>query len=339
MKILLDTQGGDNPIEEFVFGGIEALKANDELELAFVGKKDDIQNAIYKAMANLGKKEKPIDASRMEIIDAPDVITNEDVPTEAIRYKKESSMVKGFYQTKDRDDIAGMVTAGSTGAALTGATLIIGRLKGVRRAALCPVLPLFDGGRVCICDAGANVDSAPEFLEQFALMGNVYMKEMCAIEVPRVALVSNGTEDKKGNALVQAALPLLRELPINFVGNMEARDALSGNYDVLVADGFVGNVMLKSYEGCFGGMLKQIKTVLTSSGKAKFGALFVKSSLKAWVKKIGLDELAAAAFLGCNKLIAKAHGNAKAAEVKAALNQVYKMAKADIVSKLATAIG
>jgi len=336
MKILLDLHGGDHPIDEFLLGSVQALSQCADLSLVLVGKEKETKASLDKIL--LTKEFTDIDYTRIEFINATDIVTNNDIPTEVIRTKKDSSMVIALEATRTRDDIAGMVTAGSTGAALTGATLKIGRIQGVRRAALAPILPTLNGGRVCLIDGGANVESTPEFLEQFALMGSIYMQSVYGIENPRVALVSNGTEDKKGNALVQGAFALLKNLPINFVGNMEARDAISGDYDVLVCDGFVGNVLLKALEGSVHGFLKLIKGAFTSSAKAKIGALLAKSALKKAFKPFSADELGAAAFLGCSKLVAKAHGSSKASEVKAALLQVNKMALANITEKITTQI-
>ncbi|MCL2847539.1 MAG: phosphate acyltransferase PlsX [Firmicutes bacterium] len=337
MKILLDLHGGDHPIDEFIFGCVEALSLCANLSLVLVGDENSAKASLDKVL--LDKAYNKINRDRIEFINATDVVTNEDVPTDAIRNKKESSMVIALEATKIREDISGMVTAGSTGAALTGATLKIGRIQGVRRAALAPILPTLKGGRVCIIDGGANIESTPEFLEQFALMGSIYMQSVYGIEKPRVALLSNGTEDKKGNALVQGAFPLLKKLPINFVGNMEAREAISGDYDVIVCDGFVGNVLLKALEGSLYGFKGLLKGALTSGFRSKMGALLAKPSLKKAFKPFTLDELGAAAFLGCSKLVAKAHGSSKAGEIKAALLQVHTMAEANITNKIKTEIG
>jgi len=329
MKIVLDVHGADMGAEEFILGAKSAMESHAELQVIFAGNQLEVVPLIEKHA---------LDIARVEVVHASEVIVGDDNPTDAIRQKKDSSMVVSLELTKTREDIAGMVTAGNTGAALTGATLKIGRIAGVRRAALAPVLPTFDGGRFCLIDAGANVESAPEFLEQFALMGVSYMRDVYGIQNPRVALVSNGTEDKKGNALVQATFPLLKALPINFVGNMEARDALSGNYDVLVCDGFVGNVLLKSLEGALSGFLKMIKGAITSTTRSKLGGLLVKPALKKALSNWSLDELGAAAFLGCNKLVAKAHGNSKAKEIRAALLQVHNMAQANLTKGIAESI-
>jgi len=329
MKILLDVYGGDHSPDEFLLGAKAALEDNKAVSLVLTGNETEISTKLNEIGADL---------SRIEIVHAPDVVTNEESPTDAIRTKKDSSMVRGLELLNTRDDICGMITAGSTGAALTGATLKLGRLPNVRRAALAPILPTVKGGRFCLIDGGANAESTPEFLAQFAIMGTSYMQAIYGIENPRVALISNGTEDKKGNTLVQESFKLLKQMPINFVGNMEATTALYGDYDVLVCDGFVGNVFLKALEGSRKSLLELMKTAFMSTPRAKLGALLVKPALKKMQKTLGMDELGAAAFLGCKKLIAKAHGNSKQKQIRAAILQVEQMAQANLVEKMAERI-
>ncbi|MCL2797331.1 MAG: phosphate acyltransferase PlsX [Firmicutes bacterium] len=326
MKIVLDCYGGDNSPLAMIQGAADALAECPDLELILTGNEAEIKAELAKLQFS--------DEKRLEIVHAPEVITNDDVPTDAIRQKRESSMVKAFEIAKERQDVVGMVTVGSTGAALTGGTLKLGRIRGIRRPALAPVLPTVKGGWVCLIDCGANVDCKPEFLEQFALMGSSYMRAIYGMENPRVALVSNGVEDKKGNELVHAAFPLLAALPINFVGNMEAREALSGEYDVLVCDGFVGNVLLKSVEGSIGALMKLLKGALKSNFRSKMGGLLIKPALKKMMKSLGYGEWAAAAFLGCNKLLAKAHGNADAKQIKIGLMQVKAMAEGQLTERI-----
>jgi glycerol-3-phosphate acyltransferase PlsX len=325
MKIVLDAYGGDKP-SELLKGAADAITAFADLELIITGDEAKINAELA------GYK---FDRARVEIVHAPDIITNYDVPTDAIRKKKDSSMVRAFDECSRRADVVGMVTTGSTGAALSGGTFKFGRIQGVRRLALCPTLPTVKGGDTCLIDCGANVDCKPEFLAQFALMGAAYMRAVYGIDNPTVALVSNGVEDKKGNELVQAAFPLLKALPINFVGNMETKEALSGEYDVLVCDGFVGNVLLKAVEGSVSSLMKMMKKAMMSSLRSKIGGALVKPALKKMMRALGEDERGGAAFLGCNKLLVKAHGGSDAPAVKAALRQVLKMAQGDLVGKLA----
>ncbi|MCL2062383.1 MAG: phosphate acyltransferase PlsX [Firmicutes bacterium] len=324
MKIVLDVFGADNSPHEIVKGAVLALEAKPNFSLILTGDEAAIR-------AELAKYK--FDAARIEIVHAPDVITNNDIPTEAIQAKKESSMVKAFSIAKERADVVGTVTAGSTGAALAGAIMKLGRITGVRRPALAPLLPTEQGGNVCLIDCGANVDCQPEFLTQFALMGTAYMRTL-GIENPRVALVSNGVEDKKGNELVQKTFPLLKELPINFVGNMEAREALSGKYDVLVCDGFVGNVLLKTSEGTANSLMRIMKRTLTSTLRGKIGGALVRKPLKKMMRSLGDEERGGSAFLGCSKLVVKAHGGSEALTIRAALLQVVKMAAVDLTGQI-----
>ena len=210
----------------------------------------------------------------------------------------------------------------------------MGRLKGVGRPALAPLLPTKTGGNVCLIDCGANVDCRPEFLTQFALMGSCYMKAMFDMENPRVGLVSVGVEDKKGNELTKEVFKRLKELPINFVGNMEARDALTGEYDVLVADGFVGNVLLKSVEGTASMVMSMLKKAVMSSTSAKIGALFMKKAFKQLKHDMDYNTRGGAPFLGVEKVVVKAHGGSNDVAVKAAVLQTAKMADKKLIENI-----
>lgn len=325
MKVVVDIFGGDNSPQALVKGALDAMTAESELQIVMVGDIDRINEEL---------KKYTYDKQRVEIVDAKEVITNDDVPTMAIKKKKDSSLVKSLETLKSRDDVCGMVSAGSTGAVLTGGIFKVGRIEGVMRPALAPILPTKTGGNVCLIDCGANVDSRPEFLTQFALMGSCYMKAMYGIDDPKVGLVSVGVEDKKGNELTKEVFKLLKELPINFVGNMEARDALSGNYDVLVADGFVGNVLLKSTEGAASMVMSMLKKAVMSSASAKIGALFMKKAFKKLKEDMDYNTKGGAPFLGVEKIIVKAHGGSNDIAVKAAVLQTVKMAKNNLVENI-----
>lgn len=325
MKVVVDVFGADHSPQALVEGAVDALNELKELEVILVGDETLIK-------AELGKLK--TDLSRVETVDAKEVITNDDSPTAAIKTKKDSSLVKAFEVLKTRDDVAGMVSAGSTGAVLTGGIFKLGRLDGVKRPALAPILPTKTGGDVCLIDCGANVDCRAEFLTQFALMGSCYMKAVYGIERPRVALVSVGVEDKKGNELTKEAFKALKELPINFVGNMEARDALSGDYDVLVTDGFVGNVLLKSVEGAVGLVMSMLKKEIMSSAAAKIGALLMKKPFKRLKKAMDYHARGGAPFLGVEKVLVKAHGGSNALAIKAAIFQVVKMTEQNLVRSI-----
>lgn len=327
-KIVLDCMGGDNAPEEIVEGGLMALDASDELELVLTGKKDVLTNLIDRH------------SSRIEIIDASDVITNDDSPTDAIKKKTESSMVKAFDALKERDDVQGIVSAGSTGALLTGAFLKIGRIKGVSRPAMAAILPTVTGGDgVVLCDCGANVDCKAINLYHFAVMADAFYKLQTGKKDCRVALLNNGTEDKKGNELTHEAFELLKNSKLNFVGNMEARDIISGDYDVIVADGFNGNIALKSLEGAGLGIFKMMKdNVKKGSIGVKIGALLMKPALRELKHTMDVNEKGGAVFLGANKVVVKIHGSAKAKSVATGVLQAFSLAKQDIVGAIKSAL-
>ncbi len=324
VKVVLDAFGADKGIGVVVEGAVAALDKYDDVACVIVGDETEIKAELAKSK---------YDEKRIEVVDAKEKVTNDESPTVAIRAKKQSSLVRALEITKSDPTVAGMVSAGSTGAVLTGGIFKIGRIKGVLRPALCPLIPTFTGGKVCIVDCGANMDCKPEYLAQFALMGSEYMKSV-GVENPRVALVSVGDEDKKGNDLTHAAFSVLKKLPINFVGNMEARYALSGNYDVLVCDGFVGNVLLKTVEGTAMGVMKMLKNEIKSSFKAKIGALFMKKGLMNIKSSMDYHAVGGAAFLGVEKVLVKGHGSSNAQSICAAVGQVVSMAKLGYVDRI-----
>ena len=330
MKIIVDAMGGDNAPEQIVLGAIDALCEDKQLEVTLVGDTD----AICKVLA--GKK---YDDNRLEIIDAKDVITNDDSPTMAIKTKKESSLVKAF-EALNRDDADGFVSAGSTGAVLVGAFMKVGRIKGVSRPALAPVLPTLKGNGVVLCDCGANVDCKPVNLQHFAIMASAYAEGMLGVKDARVGLLNNGAEAHKGNELTQEAYKLLSETRgINFVGNCEARDILSGDYDVVVCDGFNGNIALKSAEGTANTMLKLIKDGVYSGGlKSKLGALMLKSVFKNVKKKMDYNAHGGACFLGVNKIVVKSHGASKSKSITASILQAKSLAEAKVCDKIKSGI-
>lgn len=330
MKIVVDIYGGDNAPDEILKGCVMALNSNREISLVMVGKGSEMRSKL---------ENENYDKSRVEFVDAPDVITCDDVPTTAIRTKKDSSLVRALEVTKDDPECVGMVSAGSTGAVLTGAFLKIGRIKGIARPALAPVLPTVEGGSVLLIDCGANVDCKPNMLEQFALMGNAYMKAVYNMESPRVGLLSNGTEDIKGNQLTKETFELLKNAPLNFVGNMEARDITSGKYDVVVCDGFVGNVALKASEGIAVMMLKMIKREVYSSLKTKLGGALLKGSFNKIRSLMDYNQSGGAPFIGVEKLVIKSHGSSKAQSICGSIMQVYNMHKNDLIGKIKAGLG
>lgn len=308
MKIILDGFGGDNAPREIVGGAITAVNVYDDTEIILTGK-EDVLKAELEYFGYKGDK--------ITILPASEVIDCNEQPTVAIRTKKDSSLVVGLNYIKEHDndsEIAGFVSAGSTGAVLTGALFNLGRFDGIKRPALAPPLPNLAGGHTLLIDCGANMDSKPEFLCQFALMGSIYMESMFGVKNPRVALLSVGVEDAKGNELTHQAFSMLKEMKnINFVGNMEARDMLSGEYDVVVADGFAGNVALKSTEGAVGFLLKQLKSSIKEGGlRAKIGYLFLKKSFKKLKATVDYGAVGGSPFLGCRRVVIKSHGNSDA---------------------------
>lgn len=329
MKFVLDAFGGDNCPQAIIDGIILAQKELPEIEYIVTGNKKEIENYIA---------EKKYNIKNMEIVDAPEIITCNDVPTVAIRAKKNSSLVKALDLLKTDETIDALISTGSTGAILAGGFLKIGRIRGVSRPALCPSLPTKTGGNVLLIDCGANADCKPINLCHFAMMGSIYYKELFGKENPRVALMNNGTEDTKGNELVKATFPLMKKLPINFVGNMEARDALSGDYDVLVCDGFTGNVFLKATEGAVGLVMGELKGALKSSLLSKIGAMFSMKAFKKVKKRLDYNKYGGSPFIGCSKTIIKSHGSSKAETICASIVQAYKYQKAQINEKIAQEI-
>jgi glycerol-3-phosphate acyltransferase PlsX len=328
MKIVVDAFGGDNAPQEIIKGAIAAVSEREDVEVVLVGKESVIR-------ANL--KELNFSSDRIEIVGADDVITNDDVPTAAIRSKTGSSLVVGLdYLKKNNADA--FVSAGSTGAVLTGATLKIGRIENVTRPALAPLIPCVDGSDILLIDCGANVDCKPEMLLQFGVMGGAYMRAL-GIENPRVALLNNGAEEKKGNELTKNAHALLKNSGLNFVGNMEARDIMSGNADVLVADGFDGNIALKASEGTALSILKLLKDAIMNNGiLTKIGGMLIKKSLKSMKSKIDYTENGGALFVGVSKVVVKAHGSSKSNTIKAAILQANDLAKAGLIEKIGEAM-
>ena len=329
MKVIVEGFGGDNAPAEIVKGVGLALMQYPALEVIISGRQAELEELL---------KAEKADLTRITILDASEVISCEESPVEAIRTKKNSSLAVAFDYLKANPDCLGLVSAGSTGAVLTGAFIKLGRIKGISRPALAPTLPTLTGGKVLLTDCGANMDSTPENLCHFALMGSEYMKLVCGIENPRVALLNVGVEDAKGNELAKAAFPMLQKLPINFVGNMEARDALSGDYDVIVADGFAGNVLLKGTEGAISTLLKLLKRGIKASFCAKIGYLFMGKVFKGLKKTMDHDAQGGSPFLGTKGLVIKAHGSSKAASIAASIGQVIEMGEAKLTEGIETAL-
>lgn len=329
MKFVLDGFGGDNCPQAIIDGIFLAEKKYDDVSYVVTGSKEVIENYIA---------EKKYNFKNLEIIDAPEVISCNDVPTSAIRTKKNSSLVMALDLLKKDESVNALISCGSTGAILAGGFLKIGRIKGVSRPALAPCLPTKKGTNVIIMDCGANADCKPINLCHFALMGSIYYKELFNVENPRVALVNIGTEEAKGNELIKETYPLMQKLPINFVGNMEARDALSGDYDVLVCDGFTGNVLLKSTEGAVSLVMSELKAAFKSSILSMIGAKLSMKAIKRIKNKLDYNKYGGSPFIGCSKTIIKSHGSSKAETILASIEQAYKYESAKINQKISEKI-
>lgn len=324
VKVAVDAMGGDNAPLELVKGTVEAVNESNELKCYLVGDEKAIKDELSKYT---------YDTARIEVVHAEEVITNDEAPVMAIRRKKNSSVVVGLNLVKS-GEADGFISAGSTGAVLVGAQLIAGRIKGVERTPLAPAVPTLKGCSLLI-DCGANVDARASHLVQFAKMGSIYMENVIGVKNPKVAIVNIGTEEEKGNALVKETYPLLKNCSdINFTGSIEARQIPYGDADVIVCEAFVGNVILKMYEGVAGALLTKIKEGLTATPASKIGALLAKKSLKKTMKGFSMDEYGGAPMLGLNGLVMKTHGNSKSIEVKNSILQCIKFSKSNIPDKI-----
>ena len=310
-KVALDAMGGDNAPAEIVKGAVDVISKRDDIKVYLIGQEDVVAKELSKYS---------FPKERIDIVDAPEVIEMAEPPVEAIRKKKQSSIVVGMNMVKNREADA-FISAGSSGAVLVGGQVIVGRIKGIQRPPLAPLIPTEKGVSLLI-DCGANVDARAEHLVQFAKMGSIYMEHVVGIKNPRVAIVNIGAEDEKGNALVKETLPMLRECEtINFVGSIEARDIPKGDVDVIVCEAFVGNVILKLYEGLSSTLIGVIKKGLMSTLKSKIGAALALPALKKTLKAFDATEYGGAPLLGLNGLVVKTHGSSKAKEISNAIYQ------------------
>ncbi|MGO1469334.1 MAG: phosphate acyltransferase PlsX [Tissierella sp.] len=320
MKIIVDGMGGDNAPGEIIKGCINAIKKFD-INIIIVGNKEKIEKEL---------KIYDYNKEKIEILHAEDIITNNDDPALAIRRKKNSSMVLGLKSLKNGLG-DGFLSAGNTGALLAGGLFVIKRIKGIDRAALTSVYPTKKGISL-IVDAGANVDSKPEYLEQFGIMGSVYMENILARKNPTIGLVSVGTEEGKGNNLVKGTYSLLKEAPINFIGNIEARDIPMGEADVIIADGFVGNVILKLTEGVASFLLSELKDIYNKDIFSKMSALLVKSGLDELKSKADYREYGGVPLLGIQKPVVKAHGSSDALAIENGIRQLIDFIDKDVIN-------
>lgn len=324
VNVAVDGMGGDNAPFEIVKGVVEAVNENSHVKVFLTGQEDKINSELAKYTYN---------KEQVEVVPANEIIDMAEPPVMAIRKKKDSSLVRALNLVKEGTCDA-YVSAGSTGATLVGGQVIVGRIKGVERPPLAPLIPTAEGCALLV-DCGANVDARPSHLVQFAKMGSVYMESVMGVKSPKVAIVNIGAEEEKGNALVKETFPLLKNCPdIHFVGSIEARDIPAGKADVIVCEAFVGNVILKMYEGVGGILIKKVKEGMMTSLRSKIGALLVKPALKQTLKAFDLEQYGGAPMLGLKGLVVKTHGSSKSVEIKNSILQCITFTEQNINQKI-----
>ena len=324
VNVALDAMGGDNAPDEMIRGAIDAVNKAPDIHVCLVGQEEKINAFLSSCSYN---------REQISVVNATEVIETGEHPVNAIRKKKDSSIVKALGLVKSGEADA-FVSAGNSGAILVGGQTIVGRIKGVERPPFAPLIPTA-AGVSHLLDSGANVDARSSHLVQWARMGSIYMENVMGVKNPRVAIVNVGVEEEKGNALVKETFPLLKECPdINFIGSIEAREIPNGGADVIVCDAFVGNVILKLYEGVGSVLIKSVKKGLMSSLKSKIGALLIKDALKSTLKSFDASEYGGAPMLGLKGLVVKTHGNAKAKEVTTSILQCRKFKEQAINDKM-----
>lgn len=324
IRVAVDAMGGDNAPGQIVKGAVEAVNERNDIKVFLVGREDIVNSELQQYTYN---------KDQIEVVHASDIITNDEAPVMAIRRKKDSSIVVAMKLVKNGDADA-FISAGSTGAILVGGQLIVGRIKGVDRPPLAPLIPTIKGVSLLV-DCGANVDARSSHLVQFAKMGSLYMEHIVGIKNPKVAIVNIGSEEEKGNMLVKETYPLLKNCEdINFIGSIEARDIPYGAADVIVCEAFVGNVILKLYEGLSSALVGTIKKGLMSTTKSKIGAALCKGELKKTLKGFDASEFGGAPMLGLNGLVVKTHGSSKNTEIKNAIIQCVSFNEQNINEKI-----
>lgn len=327
--MVIDCLGGDNSPLANVNGTLRAMRENPDISVIFAGDEKEIREILENASDYEALK------GRIEVVNAPEIITGEEKPTDAIRLKKDSSMIRSISILNNDESVGAMISAGATGALVAAVTLRIGRIRGIRRPAFCPILPTMNGRVVGVCDSGANVDITARQLLEFAILGSVYMNSAYGIEKPRVALLNIGTESEKGDELRRQAYGLLRDSEdINFVGNMESRDLLSGKYDLVVCDGFSGNVLVKTTEGTALQLLKKIKKDIMSRGIYKIGALFMKRMFAEEKEFMNYQNYGGSVLLGTEKTVVKCHGSGDEAGFAVCVSQAYRMQAANMNDRI-----
>lgn len=320
MRIAIDAMGGDHAPKEIVLGAMKAVDAFADLHITLVGDEKKINDYLKKN-------------DRIAVIHTEEVILGTDEPVRAVRRKKNASMVLAAQQVAEGLADA-CISAGNTGALMAAGLFVVGRIEGIDRPALAPTLPTIGGAGFLLLDVGANADARPEHLLQYALMGSIYSEKVRGIKNPRVGLLNIGTEEKKGNELTKEAFKLLKDAPIHFIGNVEARDLLEGVADVVVTDGFTGNMVLKTLEGTAMSVFKMLKTALTSSLKSKLAAAVLKSDLKQLKNTMDYSEHGGAGLFGLKAPVIKAHGSSNAQAIFSAIRQTREMVGQDVISQI-----
>ena len=329
IRVAVDAMGGDYAPAEMIAGAVAAVNEKKDIQVLLVGREEEICSRL---------SGHTYDKDRIQVVNATEVIATEEPPVNAIRKKKDSSIVVGMNLVKKKEADA-FVSAGSSGAILVGGQVIVGRIKGVERPPLAPLIPTKNGVSLLI-DCGANVDARPSHLVQFARMGSIYMEHVMGVNRPRVAIVNIGAEEEKGNALVKETFPLLKACrEINFTGSIEAREIPHGAADVIVCEAFVGNVILKLYEGVGATLISKVKSGMMTSLRSKIGALLVKPALKDTLKSFDASRYGGAPLLGLNGLVVKTHGNSKANEVKNSIIQCLTFKEQGINEKIKESLG
>ncbi|EQE87476.1 TPA: phosphate acyltransferase PlsX [Clostridioides difficile] len=323
MKIVIDGMGGDNAPKSNVEGAVNAIKEY-QVDLIITGDKD----LLEKEFSNY-----EFDRNKLEIVHTTEIIENEDKPVKAIRSKKDSSIVVALNLVKEGKADA-IISAGSTGALLAGGLFVVGRIKGIDRPCLCSAIPNVKRGMTLIADCGANADCKPKNLVEFAAMSNIYSRKVLGLENPKVALANVGLEEGKGNDLVKRSYEEIKKLDLNFIGNVEAREVINAYTDIIICDGFTGNILLKSAEGVALSVMSLIKETFMASTKSKIGALLIKDDLRKLKSFIDYSEYGGAPLLGLNGGVIKAHGSSDAKAIKNAINQGIKFSKGKVVEDI-----
>ena len=329
IKVAVDAMGGDNAPTEIVKGTVEAVQTRKDIKVFLVGQEDVVKKELEKYT---------YEKEQIEVVHAEDVIETAEPPVNAIRKKKQSSIVIGMNMVKKQEADA-FVSAGSSGAILVGGQVLVGRIKGVERPPLAPLIPT-EKGVALLIDCGANVDARASHLVQFAQMGSIYMENVIGVKKPKVAILNIGAEEEKGNQLVKETFPLLKECEdINFIGSIEAREIPHGGADVIVTEAFAGNIVLKLYEGVADTLLRKVKEGLMSTLRSKIGALLIKPALKKTLKAFDASQYGGAPLLGLNGLVVKTHGSAKAGDIRNSIIQCVTFHQQKINEKIKDHIG